>query len=127
MSKKEEIQKLMEIAKKPLTKTLEIIKGDYNPAEKFSLMCEIKTDNSNYVPTYVIYEEYVNWCMDYNQEPINRNQFFKYFSLIFNRIKKGGSIVYLINSHIFTQITSSESEVMNSAKKNKKQKSSKKV
>lgn len=127
--KKEEIQKLMEIAKQPLKKHLEVMKGNYNPAEKFSLMREIQTDTKNYVPTYIIYEAYLNWCADYNQEPINRNQFFKYFSLIFNKMKKGGTIVYLVSSYIFDDITSMEKEVLgkiyskrisSDAKKNKK-------
>ena len=110
-------EQLMEIAKKPLKKAKDLFGDQYNDVQKFSLMNKIQTDENNFVPTYMIYEIYVQWCVTNDLEPWARHLFFVKFSEMFKRRKKNGDMVYLINGQglKMEDYSKSEKEVMQSA------------
>lgn len=110
-------EQLMEIAKKPLKKAKDIFGNQYNDVQKFSLMNKIETNENNFVPTYIIYEVYVQWCVTNDLEPMARHLFFVKFSEMFTRRKKNGDMVYLISGQGLNmeEYSNSEKEIMQSA------------
>ncbi len=121
---------LIALAKKPLKKAKEIL-GDYNDVQKFSLMNKLKSDSTNLVPTYILYEYYIQWCDQNDMTPMFRAEFFKKFGEMFQRVKKAGDIKFLVNGQgmDLTQYSSSQKEIMKvayskriSANANKKEK-----
>ena len=130
-------EELIEIAKKPLKKAKEIL-GDYNDVQKFALMNKIKSDSTNMVPTFIVYEYYVQWCASNDMTVMARNEFFKKFGEMFERVKKNGDIKFLVSGQgmDMNQYSSSEKEVLRvayskrisaNATKKEKQKRAKKV
>lgn len=114
MSKTKE--ELIEIAKKPLKKAKDIL-GNYNDVQKFALMNKIRTDSTNLVPTYIIYEYYVQWCSANDMNLLHRAEFFKKFGEIFQRVKKNGDIKFLVNGigMNVNEYSSSQKEIMKAA------------
>jgi hypothetical protein len=109
-------EQLIELAKKPLKKMKQLL-VDYDDVRKFSIMRQLKSDKNNYVPTYIIFENYVEWCSQNDATPMSRGLFFKKFSSIFERAKKNGDMHYLITGQGMTlsDYTSSQKEIMKSA------------
>lgn len=130
-------EELIAIAKKPLKKAKDIL-GDYNDVQKFALMNKIKSDSTNLVPTYIVYEYYVQWCSANDMTVMHRAEFFKKFGEMFQRVKKNGDIRFLVSGQgmDMTQYSSSQKEIMKvayskrisaNAQKQEKQKRAKKV
>lgn len=130
-------EELIEIAKKPLKKAKDIL-GNYNDVQKFALMNKIKSDSTNMVPTYIVYEYYVQWCSANDMNVLHRAEFFKKFGEIFQRVKKNGDIRFLVSGQgmDMTEYSSSQKEIMKAAyskrisanaQKQEKQKRAKKV
>jgi hypothetical protein len=110
-------EQLLELAKKPLKKAKDMLGNHYNDVQKFAMMNKIQSDAKNAVPTYIIYELYIHWCSVNDMVIIPRQEFFKKFSEMFERIKKSGDTHYLINGQGMDvkEYSSSQKEIMKSA------------
>lgn len=96
MSKDQDrVQELLELARKPIPKAKDL-PSSYDDVQKFIILTEIKTDSSEIVPAYIIYELYIEWCEGNNIYPKSPILFFKRFCNLFVRIKKNGYMQYKV-------------------------------
>lgn len=109
-------EELIELAKKPLKKAKEIL-GDYDDVQKFCFMNGLKSNSTNLVPTFIVYEYYIQWCDKNDMRYLPRGEFFRKLSQMYDRIKKNGDVQYLISGQgmVVKEYSSSQKEIMKMA------------